>query len=66
MLRPNQDPLFAAQWANDIIYGGLGGDFLHGGAGDDAISGAEALTEFFINPQPQQNVLALGRSDRAW
>ena len=33
----------APQYADDIIYGGLGDDFLHGGAGDDAISGAEAL-----------------------
>ena len=38
-----QDPLFDAQYADDIIFGGLGRDFLHGGDGDDAISGAEAL-----------------------
>ncbi|WP_020680160.1 DUF4347 domain-containing protein [Marinobacterium rhizophilum] len=38
-----QDPLFAAQYADDIIFGGLGNDALHGGAGDDAISGAEAM-----------------------
>ena len=31
----------------DIIYGGLGDDYLHGGADNDAISGAEALAEFF-------------------
>lgn len=40
------EPLFA----NDIIFGGLGSDFLHGAAGDDAISGAEALPEFFAAP----------------
>jgi len=34
-------------FADDIIFGGLGGDFLHGGAGDDAISGAEALNESY-------------------
>ncbi len=39
----NQDPLYDAKFADDIIYGGWGDDFLHGGAGDDAISGAEAL-----------------------
>jgi Ca2+-binding RTX toxin-like protein len=32
---------------NDIIYGGLGDDFLHAGAGDDAISGAEAMVEYY-------------------
>jgi Ca2+-binding RTX toxin-like protein len=38
-------PLWASDpdFADDVIYGGLGNDFLHGGAGDDAISGAEAL-----------------------
>ena len=39
----SDDPLFRPQYANDIIFGGLGDDFLHGGSGDDAISGAEAL-----------------------
>ena len=58
--KDNSDPLFVPTDANDIIYGGLGGDFLHGGAGDDAISGAEALPEFYDNPQPQQNVLRHG------
>ncbi|GAB3043216.1 hypothetical protein GCM10027052_26710 [Parafrigoribacterium mesophilum] len=37
-------PSFDANNADDIIFGGLGGDWIHGGAGDDAISGAEALT----------------------
>ncbi len=32
---------------NDVVYGGLGDDFIHAGAGDDAISGAEALSEFY-------------------
>jgi len=43
--------------SDDIIYGGLGGDFLHGGSGDDAISGAEALPEFYANPVNLGNVL---------
>jgi Ca2+-binding RTX toxin-like protein len=38
-----QDPEYDAQYADDIIFGGLGNDFLHGGPGNDAISGAEAL-----------------------
>jgi Ca2+-binding RTX toxin-like protein len=37
----------AVPFADDIVYGGLGSDWLHGGSGDDAISGAEALPEFF-------------------
>jgi Ca2+-binding RTX toxin-like protein len=45
-----QDPLYEALNADDIIYGGLGNDWLHGGSGDDAISGAEALEEFYNNP----------------
>ena len=35
-------------FADDIIFGGLDGDFLHGGAGDDAISGAEALEHAYV------------------
>jgi Ca2+-binding RTX toxin-like protein len=46
------------QYADDIIYGGLGGDWLHGGAGDDAISGAEALPVFYGNPSNSGDVLA--------
>src|SRR6185436_5375950 len=44
-------------YADDIIYGGLGSDFLHGGAGDDAISGAEALAEFYARPSNGGDVL---------
>src|SRR5690606_23612100 len=47
------DPLFT--WANgqaDVIYGGLGDDWLHGGAGDDAVSGAEALPQFYHDTRP--------------
>ena len=53
------------QYANDIIYGGLGGDFLHGGAGDDAMSGAEALPEYFEAPINPGDVLRfeLNRAD---
>ncbi|UCE72957.1 MAG: DUF4347 domain-containing protein [Methanomassiliicoccales archaeon] len=40
--------LYAFEYGgNDTIYGGLGDDWLHGGAGNDAISGAEALPEFY-------------------
>jgi Ca2+-binding RTX toxin-like protein len=44
------DRLFEPDFANDIIFGGLGNDFLHGSSGDDAISGAEALPDFFARP----------------
>ncbi len=44
---------------NDIIYGGLGGDFLHAGAGDDAVSGAEALIGFY-NEDLQTDLNPLG------
>jgi hypothetical protein len=37
------DPLFDPQFADDLLYGGLGNDWLHGGSGVDGISGAEAL-----------------------
>jgi len=43
--------------ADDIIYGGLGSDFLHGGAGDDAMSGAEALPDYYAAPFNPGNVL---------
>lgn len=33
--------------ANDIIFGGYDDDYLHGGFGDDAVSGAEALAEYY-------------------
>ncbi|MHC1764378.1 MAG: hypothetical protein AB9869_08735 [Verrucomicrobiia bacterium] len=46
--------------SDDIIYGGLGSDFLHGGSGDDAISGAEALAEFFESPVNPGDALQYG------
>jgi len=52
-------------YADDIIYGGLGSDFLHGGAGDDAISGAEALPEYFEAPINPGDVLRFGDHSRA-
>ena len=36
-----------APFAEDVVYGGTGGDWLHGGSGDDGISGAEALPYFY-------------------
>jgi hypothetical protein len=39
----DQQELYDARYADDVIFGGLGDDFLHGGSGDDAMSGAEAL-----------------------
>ena len=45
-----EDPLFDAEYADDIIYGGWGDDSLHGGSGDDAMSGAEALPDFYAKP----------------
>lgn len=55
-----QYPLYDPQYADDIIYGGLGDDFLHGGAGDDAMSGAEALAVFYNNPLNTGDVLRYG------
>jgi Ca2+-binding RTX toxin-like protein len=52
-------------YADDIIYGGLGSDFLHGGAGDDAMSGAEALPEYFQAPINPGDVLRFGDHSRA-
>ncbi|MBI3896328.1 MAG: hypothetical protein HY313_10415 [Acidobacteria bacterium] len=43
--------------SDDVIYGGLGNDFLHSGAGDDAVSGAEALSEFYAQPANPGDVL---------
>jgi len=57
----SDDPLFDPQFADDIVYGGLGKDFLHGGAGDDAMSGAEALPAFFAEPTNPGNALWYGR-----
>jgi Ca2+-binding RTX toxin-like protein len=60
-----QNELFAGdQWSDDIIFGGLGNDFLHGGSGDDAISGAEALTEAYVQTEDSNLVLTgIRRSD---
>jgi Ca2+-binding RTX toxin-like protein len=43
-----QDLHYDPDYADDIIFGGLGNDFLHGGAGDDAVSGAEALADAWV------------------
>jgi hypothetical protein len=54
-LRPDpdaDDPLFDANTADDIVFGGLGDDFLHGASGDDAIAGGEALPESYIQLDP--------------
>jgi hypothetical protein len=51
------DMFFDPQNADDIIYGGLGNDFLHGGSGDDAISGTEALVEYYSCPKNGGNTL---------
>jgi Ca2+-binding RTX toxin-like protein len=51
----------APQFANDIIYAGLGSSFLHGGSGDDAMLGAEALQEFYAAPINPGNVLRFGQ-----
>ncbi|WP_201742286.1 hypothetical protein [Mangrovicoccus ximenensis] len=40
----SHDPDFA----DDVIFGGLGDDFLHGGSGDDAIGGQEALRDSYM------------------
>ncbi|MBP1689412.1 MAG: hypothetical protein H6Q33_5555, partial [Deltaproteobacteria bacterium] len=53
------------QYANDVIFGGLGSDWLHGGSGDDAISGAEALSVSYTQTYSDTtNVLTgVARSD---
>jgi Ca2+-binding RTX toxin-like protein len=58
-----QDPLFDAQHADDLIYGGLGDDFLHGGVGDDAISGAEALPSSAATVYPDDGTTDSLRTD---
>jgi Ca2+-binding RTX toxin-like protein len=52
--------LYDAQYANDIIFGGWGSDFLHGGSGDDAISGAEALPQYYELPINPGDILGYG------
>lgn len=49
---------------SDIMYGGLGDDFLHGGADNDAMSGAEALTDFYDAPQPYSDYLGYDPATR--
>ncbi|MDA7525471.1 hypothetical protein N8667_07785, partial [Verrucomicrobia bacterium] len=58
----SQDPGFDAQYANDIVFGGWGNDFLHGGVGDDAVSGAEAIPEYYDHPYNSGDVLGYGIS----
>ena len=36
------------QFADDVIFGGLGDDSVHGGSGDDAIGGQEALRDSYM------------------
>jgi Ca2+-binding RTX toxin-like protein len=50
--------------SSDIMYGGLGDDFQHGGGGDDAMSGAEALPNFYNAPQPNPNPLGYDPATR--
>ena len=61
---PIEDPLYDAQHADDIIYGGWGDDFLHGGSGDDAISGAEALEQFYNAPFNPGDILGWSNPDK--
>ena len=69
--RPNgagaDDPLFDANRADDVIFGGLGDDFLHGAVGDDAILGAEALTDGYAQryaiSSPGSPLIGAVRSD---
>ncbi|MBI3917574.1 MAG: hypothetical protein HY322_11275 [Betaproteobacteria bacterium] len=68
------EPLFDANYADDVIFGGLGEDFLHGASGDDAVAGGEALPESYIqlyDGDPNDggtDVLGLVRTDftRPW
>jgi Ca2+-binding RTX toxin-like protein len=43
----SDNPLFDANDADDLLFGGLGDDFIHGGVGDDGILGGEALLESY-------------------
>ncbi len=50
---------------SDVIYGGLGDDFVHAGAGDDAVSGSEALAEFYDDaPQLDDDTLRYNSETR--
>jgi len=53
MLRKDVNLLAWDIGGHDIVYGGLGDDWIHAGAGDDAVSGAEALPEFYDDTAPQ-------------
>ncbi|MGD8331142.1 MAG: calcium-binding protein, partial [Acidobacteriota bacterium] len=57
------DPLYDAENADDIIFGGLDSDFLHGGSGDDAISGAEALSLAYTQVDDGSGTITVERSD---
>ncbi len=46
-LRHTVQLYFFNHGGNDIVYGGLGNDFIHSGWGNDAVSGAEALPEYY-------------------
>ena len=74
------DSLFDANNSDDVIFGGLGGDFLHGGSGDDAMSGAEAMDANYTQrldgagvirsdwtrPYNRGNALDFGADNDAW
>ena len=45
--------------ANDIIFGGLNSDFIHAGGGDDAVSGAEALPDYYVGGTEINTLLQL-------
>ena len=49
-------PLFDAQWASDVLFGGWDADFIHGGSGDDAISGDSSNPEGWTHGSSDQRV----------
>ncbi len=62
-LRHTVQLYFFNHGGNDIVYGGLGNDFIHSGWGNDAVSGAEALPEYYSGElnwllRVQQGVIA--------
>jgi hypothetical protein len=65
------EPLYDANNADDVVFGGWGDDFLHGASGDDAMSGAEARRTSYIQlyaasctPQQTNNcAIGLVRTD---
>ncbi|MDA8439545.1 MAG: hypothetical protein M0Z51_11925, partial [Propionibacterium sp.] len=59
------DPNSVPQYADDLLYGGLGNDWIHGGSGNDGISGAEALPSAYAPADPTlapANLLVSGTS----